>query len=38
MNPTTYHFRVPERAIARSNTKKIQESNEENIGVTDIGK
>jgi len=38
MNPTTDHFSVPDRSIARSNTKKIQESNQENIGVTDIGK
>ena len=27
-----------ERAITISNTKKIQESNQENNGVTDIGK
>ena len=26
MNPTTDHFHVPERAITRSNTKKIQEA------------
>jgi len=38
MNPTTDHFHVPEQAITRSNTKKIQESNQENNGVTDIGK
>ena len=38
MNPTTDHFHVPERAITRSNTKKIQESNQENNGVADIGK
>ena len=38
MNPTTDHFHVPERAIIRSNTKKIQESNKENNGVVDIGK
>ena len=38
MNPTTDHFHVPERAITRSNTKKIQESNQGNNGVTDIGK
>ena len=38
MNPTTDHFHVPERAITRSNTKKIQVSNQENNGVTDIGK
>ena len=38
MNPTTYHFHVPERAITRSNTKKIQVSNQENNGVADIGK
>ena len=38
MNPTTDHFHVPERAITRSNTKKIQEPNQENNGVADIGK
>ena len=38
MNPTTYHFPVHERAITRSNTKKIQVSNQENNGVADIGK
>ena len=38
MNPTTDHFHVPKRAITRSNTKKIQESNQENNGVADIGK
>ena len=38
MNPTTDHFHVPERAIIRSNTKKIQVSNQENNGVADIGK
>ena len=38
MNPTTDHFHVPKRAIIRSNTKKIQVSNQENNGVTDIGK
>ena len=38
MNPTTNHFHVPERAITRSNTKNIQVSNQENNGVTDIGK
>ena len=38
MNPTTDHFRVPELAITRSNTKKIQESNQENNRGTDIGK
>ena len=38
MNPTTDHFHVPERAITRSNTKKIQVSNQENNGVTDIRK
>ena len=38
MNPTTDHFHVPERAITRSNTKKIQESNQEDKRVTDIGK
>ena len=37
MNPTTDHFHVPERAITRSNTKKIQESNQEN-NVADIEK
>ena len=37
MNPTTNHFHVPERAITRSNTKKIQVSNQENNGVADIG-
>ena len=35
MNPTTDHFHVP---ITRSNTKKIQVSNQENNGVADIGK
>ena len=38
MNPTTDHFHVPERAITRSNTKKIQESNQENNGMADIWK
>ena len=38
MNPTTDHFHVPELAITRSNTKKIQESNQENNRVADIGK
>ena len=38
MNPTTDHFHVPERAITRSNTKKIQVSNQENNVVADIGK
>ena len=38
MNPTIDHFHVTERAITRSNTKKIQELNQENNGVTDIGK
>ena len=38
MNPTTDHFHVPERAITRSNTKKIQVSNQENNGVADIEK
>ena len=38
MNPTTDHFHVPEQAITRSNTKKIQVSNQENNGVADIGK
>ena len=33
MNPTTDHFHVPERTITRSNTKKIQESNQEDNGV-----
>ena len=37
MNPTTDYFHVPERVITRSNTKKIQESNQENNGVADIG-
>ena len=37
MNPTTNHFHVPERAITRSNTKKIQVSNQENKVVADIG-
>ena len=37
MNPTTNHLHVPERAITRSNTKKIQVSNQENNGVADIG-
>ena len=35
MNPTTDNFHVPERAITRSNTKKIQVSNQENNGVAD---
>ena len=38
MNPKTDHFHVPERAITRSNTKKIQVSNQENNGATDIRK
>ena len=38
MNPTTDHFHVLGRAITRSNTKKIQVSNQENNGVADIGK
>ena len=38
MNPTTNHFHVPERAITRTNTKKIQVSNQENNGVADIEK
>ena len=38
MNPTTDHFHVPERAITRSNTKKIQVSNQENNGIANIGK
>ena len=38
MNPTTDHFHVPERAIIRSNTKKIQVSNQKNNGVANIGK
>ena len=38
MNPTTDHFHVPERAITRSNTKNIKVSNQENNGVSDIGK
>ena len=38
MNPTTDHFHVPERPIIRSNTKKIQVSNQENNGVADIEK
>ena len=38
MNPTTDYYQVPERAITRSNTKKIQVSNQENNGVADIGK
>ena len=38
MNPTTDHVHVPERAIIRSHTKKIQVSNQENNGVADIGK
>ena len=38
MNSTTDHFHVPERAIIRSNTMKIQVSNQENNGVADIGK
>ena len=36
MNPTIDHFHV--RAITRSNTKKIQESNQENNVVAEIGK
>ena len=36
MNPTIDHFHV--RAITRSNTKKIQVSNQENNGVADIEK
>ena len=38
MNPTTDHFHVPERAFTRNNTKKIQVSNQEKNGVTDIEK
>ena len=38
MNPTTDHVHLPERAIIRSNTKKIQVSNKENNGMADIGK
>ena len=38
MNPTSDHFHVLERAITRSNIKKIQVSNQENNGVADIGK
>ena len=38
MNPTTDHFHVLERAITKSNTKKIQVSNQENSRVADIGK
>ena len=38
MNPTTDHVHVPERASIRSNTRKIQVSNQENNGVADIGK
>ena len=38
MNRTTDHVHLPERAIIRSNTKKIQVSNQENNGVADIGK
>ena len=38
MNPTTDHLHVLERAITRSNTKKIQVSNQENNWVADIGK
>ena len=38
MNRTTDHVHVPEWAITRSNTKKIQVSNQENNGVSDIGK
>ena len=38
MNPTTDHFHVPERANTRSNTRKIQVSNQENNGVVDIRK
>ena len=36
MNPTADHFHVLERAITRSNTEKIQVSNQENNGVADI--
>ena len=36
MNPTTDHLHVLERAITKNNTKKIQVSNQENNGVTDI--
>ena len=38
MNSTTDHLHVPERAITKSNTKKIQISNQKNNGVADIGK
>ena len=38
MNQTTDHLHVPKRVITRSNTKKIQVSNQENNGVADIGK
>ena len=38
MNPTTDHVHVSEGPITRSNTKKIQVSNQENNGVSDIGK
>ena len=38
MNPTTDHLNVPKQAITKYNTKKIQVSNQENNGVTDIGK
>ena len=37
MNPTTDHFHVPNEQLQEA-TKKIQESNQENNGVADIGK